>query len=82
MAVFEVISEKKTRESVVETNICTVLVNCWNIKDTFAGFCEDIFGKKKHWQGILGKIGKKLMSGLADFCHKGVRGRGGGWMNS
>ena len=40
--VFEICSEKNTRESVVVgtfKNTCTVAVHCWYIKDAFAGFC-------------------------------------------
>ena len=40
-AVLEICSEKKTRESVVETfkNKVAVAVHYWYIKDAFAGFC-------------------------------------------
>ena len=28
-------------------NICTVAIHCWYIKNAFAGFCQQIFEKKK-----------------------------------
>ena len=48
IAVLEIWSEKKTRESVVGTFkvICTVAVHCWYIKDAFVGFCLQFFEKK------------------------------------
>ena len=54
ITVFEICTEKETRESVVGNfiNICTVAVHCWHIKNVAAGW--------KNWQ-------KKLMSRLVDF---------------
>ena len=42
IAVLEIHSWKKTRESVAGTfkNISTVAVDCWYIKDAFAEFCQ------------------------------------------
>ena len=53
-AVFEICSEKKTRESITGNfkNICTVTVHCWYKQDAFAGFREQIF-EKKISEGIL-----------------------------
>ena len=63
IAVLEIYSEKKTRESVVGTfkNISTVAVHCWYIKDTFSEFYQQIFGQNIS-EGILGKIRKTLLS--------------------
>ena len=57
IAVLEIYSEKKTRESVVGTfkNISEVAVHCWYIKDAFAEFCQQIF-EQNTLDGILGKI--------------------------
>ena len=61
IAVFEICSDKKTREPVVGTfkNICTVAVHCWSIEDAFAGFCQQIFEKKirRHFRENWQKIG-------------------------
>ena len=68
IAALEIYSEENIRESVVGTfkNICTVAVHCWYMIDVFAGFCQQIL-KKKELEVILGKIGKNLLSFLADF---------------
>ena len=58
-------------------NACTVAVYCWYIKDTFVGFCQQIFGKKNS-DGILVKISKKFWSLLVDFGHFGHPLCGGG----
>ena len=49
IAVLAIYSEKETTESVVGTfkNSCTVEVHFWYIKDAFAGFCQQIFEKKR-----------------------------------
>ena len=76
--VFEICSEKNTRESeVVGTfkNTCTVAVHCWYIKDAFAGFCQQIFSKKCQ-KAFEGKLTKKLLSPSAYFSYKG-----GVWVN-
>ena len=55
IAVLAICSEKETTESVVETfkNSCTVEVHFWYIKDAFAGFCQQIFEKKKkNWKAF------------------------------
>ena len=49
MNVVELCFEKKTKDSVVET-----------FKKCFAGFCQQIFGKKNISENILGK---------SNFCH-------------
>ena len=43
--ILEIFSEKKTKESVVETfkNTVAVAVHCWYINDAFARFCQQIF---------------------------------------
>ena len=63
IAVLEIYSWNKTRQSVVGTfkNISTVAVLCWYIKDAFAEFCQQIF-EQNISEGILGKIDKKLLS--------------------
>ena len=63
IAVLEIYSEKKTRESVVGTfkNISTVAVHCWYIKDVFAEFCQQIF-EQNISEVILGTIHKTLSS--------------------
>ena len=45
IAVLEIFSPLKTRESVVGSikNTCTVMVHCWYIKDAFAGFWQQSF---------------------------------------
>ena len=71
--VFEICSEKNTRESVVAgtfKNTCTVAVHCWYIKDAFEGFCQQIFKKKS--EGILGKIGQKTLLALSRFWVEGL----------
>ena len=55
IAVFEICSEKETRESAFGTFKCTVAF-------TFAIFCQQIFEKKKkNSEGIFGKIDQKLL---------------------
>ena len=63
-AVLEICSEMKTRESVVGIlkNTVAVAVHCWYIKDAFAGFYQQIFGKKNVSEGILEKFDKKRQS--------------------
>ena len=52
IAVLEIFSPLKTRESVVGSikNTCTVMVHCWYIKDAFAGFCQQVFKKIKYFR--------------------------------
>ena len=63
IAVLEIYSKKKTRESVVGTlkNISAVVVHCWYIKEAFAEFCQQMF-EQNISVDILGKIDKKLLS--------------------
>ena len=70
IAALEICCEKNTRESVVGTfkNIRTVAVHFSNIKDAFAGFCQQI-SEKKESEGILRKFDKKVLSRLVDFGH-------------
>ena len=67
IAVLDICSENKTRESVAGTfkNICTVAVHCSYIQDAFQGFYQQIFKKKS--EGISGKIYKNFLWHLADF---------------
>ena len=48
MAVQEICSEKKSKESVAGTfkSTCTVAVHYWYMKGTFGGFCQNVFEKK------------------------------------
>ena len=67
--VFEICSEKNTRESVVVgtfKNTCTVAVHCWYIKDAFAGFCQQIILKRGFWRHFR-ENWQTLLSRLADF---------------
>ena len=67
-AVFEICSEKKTRESITGNfkNICTVTVHCWYKQDAFAGFREQIF-EKKNFRRHFG-VDKNNLSRLADLA--------------
>ena len=67
-AVFEICSEKKTRESITGNfkNICTVTVHCWYKQDAFAGFREQIFEKKNFRRHF--RVDKNNLSRLADLA--------------
>ena len=67
-AVFEICSEKKTRESITGNfkNICAVTVHCWYKQDAFAGFREQIFEKKKFRRHF--RVDKNNLSRLADLA--------------